>query len=135
APAPATSGQEASIAPIGSDLQAQAKVPEWLKKVLSPAVFLAWLLEPLPLLLRAMLAGLAALISAWALPPGGVVWRLPPELTHEFGSVGQAHAGVVHLADAALALIVALVGLGHVVGPLAGVPVLPPRAVAPRLAV
>src|SRR5438132_10088089 len=27
---------------------AQATVPEWLKKVLSPAVFLAWLLELFP---------------------------------------------------------------------------------------
>src|SRR5207244_10078078 len=72
------------------------------KKVLSPAVFLAWLLEPLPLLLRALLAGLAALLSALALPPGGVVWRLPPELTHQLGGVDQAHAALVRLADAAL---------------------------------
>jgi len=108
---------------------------DWLKKLLPVAAFWAWLLELLPLILQAMRAGLAALISAWALPPGGVVWHLPPELTHQFSSLGQAHAAAVHLADAALALIVALVGLGHILGPRAGFPVLAPRELAPRLAV
>src|SRR5205823_2902112 len=98
------------------ELQAQAKIPEWLKKVLSPAVFLAWLLELLPLLLRALLAGLAALLSALVLPPGGVVWRLPPELTHQLGGIGQAHAVLVQLADAVLAVRYALVGLLLVLG-------------------
>jgi hypothetical protein len=98
-------------------------------------VFLSWLFELLPLLLRALLAALAALLSAMVLPPGGVVWRLPPELSYQLGGVGQAHAVLVQIADAALAVIVALVGLGHIAGPHAGLPVLPPRAVAPRLAV
>jgi hypothetical protein len=115
--------------------QAQASIPQWLKKVLSPRIFLAWLLELLPLLLRALLAALAALLSAMVLPPGGVVWRLPPELSYQLGGVGQAHAVLVQIADAALAVIVALVGFGHIAGPHAGLPVLPPRSVAARLAV
>jgi hypothetical protein len=102
---------------------------------LPAADFWAWLLELLPILLQAMLAGLAALLSAWALPPGGVVWRLPPELSHQFGGVIQANATVVQLADAALAAIIALVGLGQLLGPQRWLPVLAPREVAPRLAV
>jgi hypothetical protein len=109
--------------------------PGWLRRLLPPGTFWAWLLELLPLVLQAIVAGLAALVSAWSLPPGGVVWQLPPELTHQLGAVGQAHAAMVQLADAALALIVALVGLGHLLGPRAGLPVLPPRELAPRLAV
>jgi hypothetical protein len=107
----------------------------WLRRLLPAADFWAWLIELLPLLLQAMLAGLAALLSAWALPPGGVVWRLPPELSHQFVGVAQAHATVVHLADAALAAIIALVGLGQLLGPQRWLPVLAPREVAPRLAV
>jgi len=55
-----------------------------------------------------MLTFLAALLNAWALPGGGVVWRLPPELSHQFDAVAHAHAGTVGLADAALALDVGL---------------------------
>jgi hypothetical protein len=129
----------AAIQPNAASIQTQgptqASIPQWLKKVLSPAIFLSWLFELLPLLLRALLAALAALLSAMVLPPGGVVWRLPPELTYQLGGVGQAHAVLVKIADAALAVIVALVGFGHIAGPHAGLPVLPPRAMAPRLAV
>ena len=134
-PSAATAVVQPNIGPTQTQGQAQASIPQWLKKVLSPAVFLSWLFELLPMLLRALLAGLAALLSTMVLPPGGVVWRLPPELSYQLGGIGQAHAVLVQIADAALAVIVALVGFGHIAGPHAGLPVLPPRAMAPRMAV
>jgi hypothetical protein len=102
--------------------------------VISAGEFLLWLAELLPLLLAAPLAFLGSLVSAW-LVPFGVVWHVPPELTHQLQPLVDAHAAMVDLADAALAFIIALVGLGLIVGPRAGLPVLGPRAVAPRLAV
>jgi hypothetical protein len=130
---PTASSAQPRTAATSSELAASG--PGWLRRLLPPRTFWAWLLELLPLVLQSILAGPAALVSAWSLPPGGVVWQLPPELTHQLGAVGQAHAAMVQLADAALALIVALVGLGHLLGPRAGLPVLPPRELAPRLAV
>jgi hypothetical protein len=64
-----------------------------------------------------------------------VVWRLPPELTHQFDAVAAWACATVTLADAAFALLIALAGLGQILGPRAGLPVLAPRELAPRLAV
>jgi hypothetical protein len=129
-PAPA-----ATLARPGPAANESAAARTRLGGVISPLEFLAWLASLLPLILAAMLTFLAALLNAWALPGGGVVWRLPPELSHQFDAVAHAHATTVGLADAALALIVALIGFGHLLGPRSPLPVLSPREVAPRVAV
>jgi hypothetical protein len=131
---PAPTSPAVQVARPGPAANEPAAARTRLGGVISAAEFLLWLAQLLPLLLAALLAFLASLVSAW-LVPGGVVWHLPPELTHQLDPLVTARASMVSLADAALAVIIALVGLGLILGPRAGLPVLDPRAVAPRLAV
>jgi hypothetical protein len=132
---PAPLSPAAQVARPGPAANEPASARVRLGGIISAAEFLLWLAQLLPLLLAALLAFLAGLLSAWVVPGGGVVWRLPPDLTHRLEPLVGAHAAMVGLADAALALIIALVGLGLILGPRAGLPVLEPRAIAPRLAI
>ena len=134
-PQPASAGAAVQVARPGPAANEPASARVRLGGIISAAEFLLWLAQLLPLLLGALLAFLTGLLSAWVVPGGGVVWRLPPALTHHLDPLISAHAAMVGLADAALALIIALVGLGLILGPRAGLPVLEPRALAPRLAV